>query len=151
MAAPSKAHRMGEVVKVGGLEYTVLEAEWVPQIETPGGSRVPKDRFVLLRLAIRNVANRESTMPLLKLVDEQAREFPEVSDLREWQDWLGLLRVIQPGDMLQGRIVFDAPTRDLRLQAADATDAGSERHALIEVPMTLNMAPPVPVPGAPKQ
>jgi hypothetical protein len=138
---------MGEVVRVGGLEYTVLEAEWLPQVQVAGANRVPKERFVVVRMSIRNVANKETSVPLLKLADEEGREFPEVSDLREWSDWLGVLRQIQPGDALNGRVLFDAPTRDMRLEAVDAGDS-SERRALIEVPMSLNITPAVPVPGA---
>ncbi|MBM3735156.1 MAG: DUF4352 domain-containing protein [Acidobacteria bacterium] len=143
--------RMGENVQTGGLVYTVIEADWVQQIQSGGMDRIPKERFVVLRVQVANASNRELNAPLLRLKDDSGAVYPEVSDLRDVPEWLGLIRTIAPGEFINGRIYFEAPTRNLLLEVVDASDSGTDKMALIAIPMRLEVGEPVQAPTGTKQ
>ncbi len=138
---------MGETVQVGALEYTVLEVDWLPQMTSDGNVRLPRHRFAQVRLTIRNRASKEVGLPLLSLQDEKGAEFRELDDIKNVSDWPGILRMLKPDDTLTGRVFFDAPMKEMRLFASDVSDPMNERNALIEIPVTLDVAPAVPAPA----
>jgi hypothetical protein len=145
----AKVYKMGEPAQVGSLVYTVLEADWLTHLSGPV-DRIPKERFIVIRLTIQNAGSNDATVPLMTLDDSKGLEIREVDDLKNVPDTMPLLRIIPPGETMQGRIVFDGPTRDLRLRVSDVSDPSSEVSALIEVPMNLGDTQPLPIPNAPR-
>jgi hypothetical protein len=134
---PETVYRMGEPVTVGPLTYTVLETEWRTELGEGVEQKIPKHRFLLLRLSISNASKEAAAAPLLNLEDAEGRPHRELTDVRAAAGWLGLLRLVAPGASLSGTIVFDVPPAEYRLRVASGGDLESERTALIEIPLTL--------------
>lgn len=130
-------YRMGEPVTVGALTYTVLETEWRTELGEGIQQKIPRHRFLLLRLSIRNDSKEAAAAPLLSLEDAAGRSHRELADVQAVSNWLGLLRLVTPGAQLSGTIVFDVPPADYRLRVASGGDLETERTALIQVPLTL--------------
>ncbi len=140
-----RLYKMGEATQVGVLVYTILEADWFTHLSGEV-DRIPKDRYIVVRMTIQNAGSKEATVPLMTLEDGKGLELRELDDLKNVPDTLPLLRIIPPGEIMQGRIVFDGPTRDLRLRVADVSDPSDERSALVDVPVNLGDAQPLPIP-----
>jgi hypothetical protein len=136
-------HRMGERVQVGPLIYTVLETEWMSQLGQSIQPRIPKDKFLLVRVEFTNSGNREVAVPLLRIEDGHGNSFMELSEGEGVSDWLGLLRVVPPAQTLRGFILFDAPPGEYRLRVTDAGDIEQEKTALIGLPLRLGSDKPV--------
>src|SRR4051812_25037041 len=83
LASSGKLYRMGERVVVGQLIYTVLETEWLSAI----GSRVPKNKFLSVRLTINNSGNTERSVPLLELIDTKGGTTLESSEGEGLEEW----------------------------------------------------------------
>lgn len=144
---PETAYRMGEPVTVGPLTYTVLETEWRTELGEGIQQKIPKHRFLLLRLSISNTSKQAAASPLLHLEDTAGQAHRELTDVQAVPNWLGLLRLVAPGASLSGTIVFDVPPADYRLRVASGGDPEFERTALIEVPLRLD-APMLDLPAA---
>jgi hypothetical protein len=140
-------YRMGEPVTVGPLTYTVLETEWRTELGEGIQQRIPKHRFLLLRLSISNASKEAAAAPLLSLEDAAGQSHRELAEVQGVANWLGLLRLVAPGSSLGGTIVFDVPPAEYRLRVASGGDLESERTALIEVPLTLG-TPAMDLPAA---
>ena len=126
---------MGDRVQVGGLIYTITEAEWVGHIGTEEQPRLPKDRFVIIRLSVTNAGSREIALPFLRLEDETSEGVLELSEVVGVPEWLGILRNINPADTLQGRIVFDTRPVESFLRVTDGGDLDREITALVRIPV----------------
>lgn len=144
-------YRMGEPVTVGKLTYTVLETEWQTELGEGAEQRVPRHRFLLIRLAVAN-ESRESSLavPLLVLEDQAGQSHREVTEVRGVPNWLGLLRLIGPGSTLRGVVVFDVPPAEYRLRVVSGGDLETESSALVGIPFTIApSALPLPAPRPP--
>lgn len=139
LASSGKIYRMGELVGVGRLIYTVLETEWMSAI----GSRVPKNKFLSIRLTINNSGNTERSVPLLEVVDAKGKAFLEESDGAGLDEWFGMLRNLAATETAQGRLLFDVPQGSYKLRVNDGGDPGSEITALVDIPLTLREEPAV--------
>jgi len=144
-------YRMGEPVTVGKLTYTALETEWQTEVGEGVGQRIPRHRFLLIRLSIRNESPQEAVaVPLLVLEDNAGQSHREVTEVRGVAGWLGLLRRIDPGATLRGAIVFDVPPAEYRLRVVSGGDLETESSALIGIPFTIApQALPLPAPKPP--
>lgn len=141
----ARVYKMGEATQVGVLVYTILEADWLTHLAGEV-ERIPKDRYIVVRMTIQNAGSKEATVPLMTLEDGKGLELRELDDLKNVPDTLPLLRLIPPGETMQGRIVFDGPTRDMRLRVSDVSDPSNERVALVDVPVNLGDSQPLPIP-----
>lgn len=135
--APPAPHAMGERVQVGPLVYTVLEAGWENELGDGAGARIPKNRFLVIRLSVQNAGSKELTLPLLTLEDDKRQETLELDNGQGLEEWLGLLRPVAPANTIQGRIVFDVPPAPYKLRLTDAADLEDERMAYVNIPLTL--------------
>src|SRR5262245_29519993 len=90
------AFRMGERMQVGPLIYNVLETKWLPQLGDALHQRVPKQRFLLIRLSVTNSGGKEASVPFLALEDSKTESFPEEQSGESVEGWLGFLRTVQP-------------------------------------------------------
>ncbi|MGC9946536.1 MAG: DUF4352 domain-containing protein [Bryobacteraceae bacterium] len=140
-AVPPEArlHRMGERVTVGSLVYNVFEDQWKAQLGRDSDSRVPKDRFFLVRLSVVNGGSTDLMVPALTLVDDAGQTYTELPNGDQVPEWTGYLRRVKPAETLQGNVVFDVPPKHYRLRVADEN---SQQTRDIDIP--LNFASDVP-------
>jgi hypothetical protein len=138
---------MGERAQAGPLIYTVFENRWMPQLGAGVASRVPSNRFFLLRLSIVNSGSGDTMAPALTLVDDSGQRYQELSDGEGVPQWIGSIRRIKPADTLTGNIVFDVPARHYKLEV---TDEVQEKKAIVDIPLSFSdEQAPLPIPNAP--
>lgn len=132
-----RTYHMGEKVQVGPLIYNVLETEWKTQLE--GSSQLPRNRILLVKLAITNSSGPGAiAVPLFTVESANGQSFPELSEgLNNLPGWLGLLRNLRPSETEQGNIVFDVPFGAYTLQVSDGGEIGQEKTAAIEIPVQI--------------
>src|SRR5712691_5524943 len=70
-------YKMGDRVPIGHLIYNVIETEWQPQLGEPPRARVPKDRFLLVRVSVVNSGVEDTSIPAFTLVDDRGQTYPE--------------------------------------------------------------------------
>lgn len=128
-----ETHQVGDRIELGGVVYTVQEADWETEIQTGGGTRTPQHRFLVIRLTISNKSNKEVTLPLLNAVKGGA-ETLELSEGLGLDDWLGILRTLNPTETKTGRIVFDMPMGSYSLRITDGGEPEKERTAMVALP-----------------
>ena len=134
----AKLYHMGERVEAGALVYTVLEAEWQPQLGEGANARVPQQQFLMLRLSVTNSGIREVDIPRLRVVGAGGESSDELTDGDRVPNWLGMLRSLKPADTIDGRILFDVPRLDYKLEVSeDAFDPEQKIVALVEVPLSF--------------
>jgi len=134
---------MGERVQVGPLIYTVLETEWLDQIDAPI-PRIPHDRFLAVRLTVTNSGITTSGIPPLSVSDRRGTSYPELTDAEGVSEWLGYIRTVKPADTLHGRVVFDVPTAEYRLKLSDDAEPENVKLATVDLPLQLG-APRIPI------
>lgn len=138
-SSSKRTYPMGEKVQVGSLVYTVLEADWKTQLTDAVGSKAPAHRYLFLNVSINNTGASEVAVPLLEIQNTAGQGTPEVSEgIDEVGEWMGLLRIIQPNQTLQGLMIFDVPVGAYKLKLTDGGDIESEKIALVEIPVSIN-------------
>lgn len=153
---PPPIHKIGDNVEVGGLVYTIAEADWMNDIQTGGGTRTPQQKFLVIRLSIRNTSNKEVTLPLLNAVKggPGGAEMLELSESSGIEDWLGVLRTLNPTETKTGRIVFDMPMGAYVLRLTDGAEPDKEKTAFVAMPDKIRegmTSPLLNAPSAPNQ
>lgn len=143
----ARLYRMGERVQIGPLIYNVLEATWKTELGDGPTGRLPKQRFLMLRVTITNSGGDVRNVPFLNLEDTKGQGTLEESEAAGVPDWLGLIRTMKPADTVDGRILFDVAPGSYRLRVTDAGETGSEKSALIEIPLEMEN-PVAPAPQA---
>ena len=128
-------YRMGERVQVGPLVYQVLESDWRSELG-PGG-KAPKNRFLFVKVSITNSTGSAITVPGLTALGPGTTYIEETENMDRVENWLGLIRNIQPSQTEQGWIVFDAPIASYKLALTDAGEIGKEKFAHVEIPVQL--------------
>lgn len=132
-----KTTPLGERAEVGSLVFLALETKWSTQFGEVPRIRVPKSHFLSIRISITNQGGSSAGCPLLSLVDDADQRFPEVDDAKEVDGWLGLVRIIQPGNTEFGWIVFDVTPSNYALRLSDG-NAENEKVGYIELPLRLD-------------
>lgn len=149
--APShnvRTHRMGDEVQLGDLAYTVYESGWHTHLGEGAEARVPQNRFFLVRVRVANKGNEEVVIPEMTLADEGGQTYRELSAGDRVPQWMGLVRALEPGQVLQGNIAFDCAPRNYKLRI---TDEAEKRAALIDIPLAFGSeTPETPAPELPK-
>ena len=143
-------YRMGEKVTDGPLIYTVVESTWKTQLGNLFHTRLPEQRFMLITISVTNSGGREVSVPLLTLRGTNGKEFLEVGNGEDVDNWFGLLRTIGPAQTQQGRILFDVPLSSYKLRLTDGGDAGAEKYAWVDIPLSMDTDTSVdaPAPGS---
>ncbi|MCC6537513.1 MAG: DUF4352 domain-containing protein [Bryobacterales bacterium] len=130
-----QVHQLGDKVQVGGVLYSVIDAEWVNELNSGGGlPRTPQHRFLVVQLSMSNVGNKETTLPLLHVVKPDNTELLELSEGQGIESWLGILRTLNPTETKVGRIVFDVPQGAYNLRLTDGGDPDTEKTAVVALP-----------------
>jgi len=122
----------GEKAPAGHLTYSVLDSQILTQVEGEP-TRVPKDRFIVVQLAVNNSGNADATIPGVTLESDSGKTYNELTDGNGIQGFLGVLRHVGPGQTTRGAIVFDAPAAHYRLRFADEN---AENEIMADLPLT---------------
>ncbi len=129
---------MGQGVQLGPLIYNVMETSWKSQLGGGPAARIPKNRFLLVKLTVTNGGGQTSSIPEMALVNAAGLNFQEITEgVESVPKWLGVLRNLAPVQTDEGYVVFDVPLGAYKLQVSDGGDIGSEKKALIEIPLQL--------------
>jgi hypothetical protein len=133
------SYSMGEKVRVGPFLYSAVEAQWLTKVGQDPEARIPKNRFLVLKLAVTNAGNSDEPIPILDVQDSKGQSTAEVmegmSDVPEW--FAPLLRTLKPIQTQQGSVVFDVPFGAYKLRVTDGAEVGKERFALIDIPIQI--------------
>lgn len=141
---------MGERVTVGPLTYNVVESSWRSQLGSDFHLRAPQQRFLMITVSVTNGGGHEVSVPLLTLENANGQTFLESENGEGVDNWFGILRTIAPAQTQQGRILFDVPLTSYKLRLSDGGPAGSEKYALVTIPLRMDtengMQTPTPEP-----
>jgi len=131
--------RMGEKIQIpGGLVYTVLEAQWKPSLTESGGGRPPKDRYLFVRVSVTNSGGSMQGIPPFQIKNTSKQNFMELTEnMEDVSQYLGVMRMVQPAQTEQGYVVFDAPIAAYKLHISDGGEPGSEKFAVVDLPVML--------------
>ena len=142
------SYAMGERVTNGPLTYVVVESSWSTQLGDIFQPRVPRNRFLLLSLSVTNGGGAPVSLPLLTLEDGNGRQYKELSDGTGVNNWMGILRTIDPGQTQQGRLLFDVPLTAFKLRMPNDGEPGYEKFAIVDIPLRIDSEEIVaPLPG----
>lgn len=132
---------MGEKVAVGKLMYSVLNAEWKTHLGEGTGQRVPENRFLVMELSVANAGMDEVSVPLFLLHDASSKTYRELENGEGVDNWMGLLRMLRPTTSLNGRLLFDVPMTNYKLQVTDGGPPDEEVVSFIDIPLQLEADP----------
>ena len=130
---------MGELVRLGGFTYEVIETEYLTQIGDGPAPRIPQDRFFLVKISVSNGSSETASVPAFQVENDQGKVFPELSNGDGVPTWIGYLRSLRPAETAQGNALFDAPPAHYRIRIKDEN---SDHAALIDIPLTFNAETP---------
>lgn len=125
---------MGDKASIGPLIYNVFDTQWMTQVGAGEKTRVPANRFLLVRLSVVNSGGEESSIPSFTLMGDDGQTYAEITEGEEVPQWLGMLRHIKPAETTQGTVLFDAPAKHYRLKV---TDEGEQHSAYIDLPLNF--------------
>ena len=135
---PVVTYQMGQSVQVGPLTYNVLETKWKSQLGGGVSAKIPKNRFLVVKLTISNAASQTTSVPEMSLLTANGQTYQEITEgVESVPKWLGVLRNISSVQTEEGAVVFDVPLGAYKLQVLDGGEIGSEKKALIEIPLQL--------------
>jgi hypothetical protein len=107
--AKDTAHHVNEKVHVGYWSYTILGWGWANAIGSYPFVETPDAKFLILDMIIENDDQSASTLPPIKLVDAQGREYEETSKGGLSDAYFDPLKSLNPGVTSRGRVAFDVP------------------------------------------
>lgn len=138
---------MGDHVSVGPITYSVFEASWKDDLPGSTGRRIPKNRFLVIRLTVTNGGSKDFSLPMLRLEGSDGKTYMEEDTGEGVESWLGLIRVISATQTADGRILFDVPPGTYKLQVVDDGDLENQKVRYVEIPFNVEPTVKVPVPG----
>jgi hypothetical protein len=124
----------GEKAEVGHLTYAIVDSQIVPQLGDMSNPRVPKDRFILLQIAVTNSSNVDNPIPAVELVGDDGKSYSELSDGSGVNNWLGVVRHVEPGQTERGEIAFDAPAAHYKVKF---TDESMNNEIMADLPLSF--------------
>ncbi len=137
---------LGEKVQAGSLSYNAFDTQWLASLGEGANSRLPVNRFFLIRLNVVNGGRSDATVPTLTLLDDGGQSYNEMSNGDGVPNWMGIVRKVRPADSENGNIAFDVPPRHYRLRVGDESD---ERFAYVDIPLSFTIqTPAIPPPAA---
>jgi hypothetical protein len=144
------SYKMGEKVSLGTLTYNVVEATWQTQLGEGFKVRTPQQRFLVVSISVTNGGGKEVALPLLSLEDDRGTAIAENENPEGVPGGIGILRIVNPAQTLQGGLLFDVPLASYKLRLTDGGEPGSEKFAYVDIPLRMQgdsiQAPILPVP-----
>lgn len=129
--------RMGDKVQAGPLIYTVIEAEWKPELGSGDKVHVPSQRFLLVHLTATNSAAEPVSIPSLTLTDDNGQIHNEAVTTADVPSLWGLVRKLKPADTMEGYILFDVEPKSYKLKLEGG--GGSSDVALVAMPLQFGL------------
>jgi hypothetical protein len=148
---PVRTYSMGEKITLGHITYVVYETQWMTHLGEGAESRVPQNRFFLVRLSAANAANKDIIVPNFSIEDDTGKSYAELGgdQAQGVPQYIGYLRKVKPAEAAQGHAVFDAPPRHYKLKL---TDEDSDKFAYVDIPLSFTSeSPDVPQVGDPSK
>lgn len=145
VAATRSEYQMGDKIPAGPLSYNVVEKVWRSQLGEGFQVRMPENRFLIITISVTNGGPGEVSVPLLQLEAPNGKVYGESENGEGVENWLGVLRTLQPTQTQQGRLIFDVPLSSYRLRLSDG-DSASGRFTYVQIPLSIDDEPP---PAAP--
>jgi len=136
-ARPVSIFNMGEKVQAGPLIYTVIEAEWKPELGSGDKVHTPSQRFLLVHLTATNSSAETVSIPSLTLTDSSGQTYNEAISTAEVPSLWGLVRRVKPADTMEGYILFDVAPKSYKLKLE--SDAGSSDVSMVEMPLQFGL------------
>lgn len=140
-------YQMGEKITLGPLTYNVIQTSWQTQLGEGFKIRSPQQRFLLINISVTNGGGKEVSLPLFKLEDSHGQLITESDNPEGVPNGIGILRSITPAQTLQGALLFDVPLASYKLQLTDGGESGTEKTATVQIPLRMDVDPPVQVPA----
>ena len=125
---------IGEKAEVGSFVYQAIDTGWPMTL----ADRSPKERFFVIRVAITNTGDVDTTIPGFEVIDDAGNSYPESADGAGVEKWLGMSRKIRVAGTEQANILFDVPPKHYRLRVADEND----NFMYIDIPLNLSSETP---------
>lgn len=123
----------GEKAVVGHLTYAIVDSQILPQLGDSSNPRIPKDRFVVLQIAVTNSSNVDNPIPAVELVGDDGKSYSELSDGAGINNWLGTVRHVEPGQTERGEVAFDAPAAHYKVKF---TDESMNNEIMADLPLS---------------
>jgi Domain of unknown function (DUF4352) len=131
-ATPEIRHfAMRETVHVGYWSYAVWSSKWQNSIGSGFMSERPDAAFLVINMTVRNNDKTSSTLPPIKLVDSQGREYDSTSKGSFSEGFFGPLKSLNPGVESEGSVAFDVPKGDYLLKVSGGFTSGE--NGLVEL------------------
>jgi Domain of unknown function (DUF4352) len=111
-------HKIGDSINVGYWSYRVSGTQWKSSLGSEYMNETPDAAFLILEMSIRNDDKTSSTLPPLKLVDDEGREFDESAKSWVQENSFGILKSLNPGVVSRGYAVFDVPRGHYKLKVS---------------------------------
>lgn len=109
-AAPKPAaYKVGDSVTVGYWSYRVNSIKWAKSVGSDMLRQTADAKFLIVSVSVRNNDKTPSTMPPVKLVDAQGREFNESANGAMLENSFDLIKQLNPTVQSTGVILFDVP------------------------------------------
>jgi hypothetical protein len=125
----------GEKAVVGHLSYNIVDSQILAEMGDEANPRIPKDRFVLVQVAVTNTSNVDNPIPAIELVGDSGRVYDELADGTGVTNWLGIVRHVGPGQTERGQVAFDAPAAHYKMRFSDETADGE---ILADLPLSYS-------------
>jgi hypothetical protein len=137
--ATKLSYQMGEKISLGPFTYNVIQTAWRTQLGEGFKIRSPQQRFLLINISATNGGGKEVALPLFKLENERGAFITELDNAEGVPNSLGILRSVAPAETLQGALLFDVPLGAYRLHLTDGGEPGSEKTAIVDIPLRMDV------------
>jgi hypothetical protein len=124
----------GDKVPVDQLTYSVVDTQILPRLGDEADPRIPQHRFYVVQVSVLNTGSSDMAIPGMTLVDDSGKTYEELADGAGVPRWLGVARKVQPNQIEQGSILFDAPASHYKLKLTDDTDPSD---VLVDMPLSF--------------
>lgn len=138
---------IGSTVVVGNLKYTVFQTEWKDSLPGDLGARTPRDKFMIVHVAVENATATEAGIPLMTLVNGKGESINEEQDGKGLPEWMGYLRTVAGKGTERGTVLFDAPQTSYKLKLMSSDDPETEQTAMVDIPLSIELTTPQNAPG----
>jgi hypothetical protein len=125
----------GEEATVGHLTFSVVDSQILTQLGDEATPRIPRDRFIVVQIAVSNSSNVDNPIPGIELVSDSGRTYDELTDGTGVTNWLGIVRHVGPNQTERGEIAFDAPAAHYKLKFSDES---MEKEILADLPLSYS-------------
>jgi hypothetical protein len=105
----------------------------MPQLGDDAQPRVPKERFLLVQVAVTNSSNVDNPIPAIELVSDSGKTYDELADGTGVPNWLGIIRHVPAGLTERGEVLFDAPAAHYKLKFSDEA---ADTEVMVDLPLS---------------